>query len=188
MSEKKETDIINGFIAGNDAVIEEFYKKNFPSIRSYILRNSGTVADAQDVFQDALVLTFQKLNSESFRLECSLATYVFAVSRNIWMNTLRKRKKLIYQDQLPTISKSLENDIAEAVEQREKLFIYQKFFLKLGKDCQRLLELFFDGNSMSHISKIMGYSLAYTRKKKFQCKQSLLEMLEDDQAFKELKD
>ena len=187
MSEKKETDIINGFIAGDDAVLKNFYKQHFPAIRGYVLRNSGTVTDAQDVFQDALVLTFQKLKSDSFRLECSLATYVFAVSRNIWMNTLRKRKKLIYKDDLPAISKQMSADISKTVEQNEKFFTYQKFFLKLGKDCQRLLGLFFEGKTMKEISEIMGYSPGYTRKKKFECKKTLLEMLEKDDAFKELK-
>lgn len=187
MSEHKETEIVNGFIAGNDAVIRAFYKKQFPAIRNYILRNSGNISDAQDVFQDALVLTFQKLKSDSFRLECSLATYVFAVSRNIWMNTLRKRNKLIYHDQVPEISKSLDEDIVESISRKEKSFLYQKFFLKLGKDCQRLLGYFFEGKSMAEISEIMGYSVGYTRKKKFECKKTLLNSLEDDETFKELR-
>jgi RNA polymerase sigma factor (sigma-70 family) len=187
MSEKKETDIINGFIAGDDAVLDDFYRQHYPAVRGYILRNSGTVTDAQDVFQDALVLTFQKLQSDTFRLECSLATYVFAVSRNIWMNTLRKRKKLVYRDNLPAISKQTVADIANSAEQQEKIFTYQKFFLKLGKDCQRLLTLFFEGQSMAAISQRMGYSVGYTRKKKFECKKALLEMLEKDGAFNELR-
>lgn len=187
MSEKKDNDIINGFIAGDDVVLRSFYKQHFLAIKGFILSNSGTVADAQDVFQDALVLTFQKLKSDSFRLECSLATFVFAVSRNIWMNTLRKRKKLVFKDDLTSYSKDMAADIANSIEEKEKYYIYQKFFLKLGKDCQRLLGLFFEGKNMTELSKVMGYSIGYTRKKKFQCKKSLLEMLEKNDVFSELK-
>ena len=40
---------------------------------------------------------------------------------------------------------------------------------------------------MAEIAKIMGYSVAYTRKKKFECKKRLLEMIEIDPIFEELK-
>ncbi len=188
MNDNTENDILRGFSSGNDKVIELFYQTHFPRVRSYILRNSGTEADAKDVFQDAIILAYQKIRLETLRLDCSLATYTFAVSRNIWMNTLRKRKKMIPKDQLPEISDALNASILEDIYAREKQYLYQKYFLHLGETCQRLLRYFFRGKNMQEISELMQYTLGYTRKKKFECKEKLMGMIETDPAFRELKD
>lgn len=168
-------------------MLREVYSRHFPEVKSYIVKNSGTETDAKDIFQDALVLTYQKLKSGSLSLECSLATYIFAVSRNMWMNSLRKRRKKITIDQRPEISANLEKSIFTEIELQERKAIYQKYFLKLGSSCQELLHYFFLGKKMEEIASLMSYSAAYTRKKKFECKQKLLEMIEEDPTFKELR-
>ncbi|MEO0527535.1 MAG: sigma-70 family RNA polymerase sigma factor [Bacteroidota bacterium] len=186
MSNNKEDEILRGFLSGNDAVINLFYKEHFPKIRSYILKNSGTEDDAKDVFQDALILTYKKLQTDSLRLNCSLATYVFAVSRNMWMNTLRKHKKMLSWDKIPNnIPENLNSSILEDMQNGEKLLLYQKHFRNLGTSCRKLLGHFFLGKSMDEISQLMDYSVGYTRKKKFECKKRLLEMLEVDPVYKE---
>jgi len=187
MSTKKETEILHGFLSGNSKVLSELYSKNFPEVKSYIVKNSGTETDAKDIFQDALVVTYQKLKSESLSLECSLATYIFAVSRNMWMNSLRKRKKTVLIDNKPDISENLERNILFQIEKRERFSLYHKYFMKLGSSCQELLHHFFLGKKMQEIASLMGYSPAYVRKKKFECKQKLLEMIEVDPLFKELR-
>ena len=186
MSTKKDTEILHGFISGDHHTLREIYSKHFPEVKSYIVKNSGTENDAKDIFQDALVLTYQKLKSGSLSLECSLATYIFAVSRNMWMNSLRKRKKKITIDQHPNISEDLEKKIFSTIEEQQRKSLYQKYFLKLGNSCQQLLHHFFSGKKMDEIAQSMGYSSAYTRKKKFECKQKLLEMIENDPLFTEL--
>ncbi|MBC31149.1 MAG: hypothetical protein CMH48_09910 [Muricauda sp.] len=186
MSTKKDTEILHGFLSGDSRVLSEVYSRHFPEVKSFIVKNSGTEVDAKDIFQDALVLTYQKLKSGSLSLECSLATYIFAVSRNMWMNSLRKRKKTILIDRRPDISANHEKNILFEIEKQERIALYHKHFLKLGNSCQELLRYFFLGKKMQEIASLMGYSAAYTRKKKFECKQKLLEMIEVDPLFKEL--
>ena len=187
MSIPKEDKIIKGLIAGDEEVINSFYSHNLPKIRSYILNNSGNSADAEDVFQDALVFTYQKLKGKSLDLSCSLTTYVYAVSRNIWMNTLRKRKKFLQNEALPEAEDILSRDALEELHYFEQQSLFQKNFLKLGEACQKLLGYFFDGQSMREISVQMEYSEGYTRKKKFECKQQLINYIEKDPSFTELK-
>ncbi|WP_394748219.1 RNA polymerase sigma factor [Spongiimicrobium salis] len=187
MSDYHDDESISGLLSGDDTIISTFYKKNFPAVKQYIVKNSGTEADAKDIFQDALVLTYQKLKSLDLRLECSLATYVFAVSRNLWMNTLRKRKREILYDDFPKISKETDEDILDFLHRKEQYNLYQKYFLSLGKECQKLLSYFFSGKSMQEISKRMNYSVGYTRKKKFDCKKQLLNSIEKSATYIELK-
>ncbi len=186
MSSIRGDKYLKGFISGNKAVIKDLYTVLFPKVKRYIERNSGTDGDAKDVFQDALMLTYQKLKTNTFRLDCSLTTYIFAVSRYIWMNNLRKKGKVLLYQELPEIKSVLSSDIIEEIHANERHLLYQKYFLKLGEQCQQLLLLFFSGKSMKEIATEMNYSLGYTRKKKFKCKQQLLAMIESDPVFKEL--
>lgn len=187
MSDNITDDFIEGFLSGNDKIISVFYTTYFPGVKSYILKNSGTEADARDIFQDALVLTYQKLRSDRLRLECSLATYIFAVSRNLWMNTLRKRQKEVSWDKIPEISEHVNTGILEHIHNQEKQALYQKYFLHLSAECQQILRHLFSKKSMAEISNIMNYSLGYTRKKKFDCKKQLITLLEKDPAYIELR-
>lgn len=186
MSTKKETEILQGFLSGDSQILSDIYRKHFPTVKSYIVKNSGTETEAKDIFQDALVLTYQKLKSGSLRLECSLATYIFAVSRNMWMNLLRKKRKTLVFDKKPEVSQALNKSIIDEIEEQEKLALYRKYFLKLGNSCRELLQSFLIGMSMEKIASKMGYSSAYTRKKKFECKKKLLEMIEEDPVYMEL--
>ncbi|WP_411032368.1 RNA polymerase sigma factor [Spongiimicrobium sp. 3-5] len=187
MSIFKEEEIIQGISEGKATVVTQFYKDNLPKVTGYILKNSGDETDAQDVFQDAMMLVFQKLGNNTLKLECSLSTYVYAVSRNLWMNVLRKRRKMLLNDTILDISKDLEASIIETIDKSEKKLLYQRHFAKLGTSCKNLLIHFFDGVSMSKISKLMGYSEGYTRKKKFECKEKLLSMIEKDPIYQELR-
>ncbi len=186
MSTKKRTEELKGFLAGDSRTLRDIYSNHYPKVQGFILENSGSEQEAKDIFQDALVLTYQKLKSGSLRLECSLATYIFAVSRNMWMNSLRKRKRTLQLDQKPEISEDLEKSILAEIEKKERFTLYHKHFLKLSSQCQELLRNFFLGKKMEEIASLMSYSVAYTRKKKFECKEKLLKMIELDPVYSEL--
>lgn len=186
MSVLKEKEIINGILEGEPTAVTQFYKDNLPKVTRYIITNSGDAADAQDVFQDAMMLVYQKLGNDSLKLECTLATYVFAVCRNLWMNALRKKRKMLLNDTILDISKDMDDSIIETIDKSEKKLLYQKHFANLGSSCKNLLLHFFEGTSMQKISKVMGYSEGYTRKKKFECKEKLLLMIGKDPLYKEL--
>lgn len=72
---------------------EELYQKAYPSIRSFVRRNSGNEAEAEDVFQDALLIFSKKRLDSGFSLSSAPGTFVFAVSRNLWLKRLRDRRR-----------------------------------------------------------------------------------------------
>lgn len=188
MSKDREAEILAGFISGDTQIIQSIYEGYFPVVRNHILKNSGSETEAKDIFQDAVVFTYQKLKSDSLSLNCSLTTYIFAVCRNMWMNTLRKRRKTISWDNAAEITEDISNDILNLIHEKSKLNLFHKYFLNLGEVCQQVLRNFFLGKSMLEISELMNYSVGYTRKKKFGCKKKLLEMIEHDPIYQELKE
>ena len=66
-----------------------------PSVKKYISANSGTADDAKDIFQDALVILYKNVQSESFTLSVPLKTYLLAVTKNLWLQELRRRNKML---------------------------------------------------------------------------------------------
>jgi len=187
MKQSKEERLIQGILEGDSQILKDFYKKTLPSVRNYILKNSGKEEDAEDVFQDALVLVYQKLKAASIELNCDLSTYVYAVSRNLWLSKLRRLKKVTYNSDTVDKTVILDKDIIEEIEKNEEKHIFRKHFLRLSEKCKEVLGLFFEGNSMKVIAQKTGFTEAYTRKKKFECKNELLDMIENDPAYQELK-
>jgi len=53
-------------------VVEQFY----PMIREFILKNSGTEEDARDIFQEGLVVIFEKLKAGQIELTSKLKSYL----------------------------------------------------------------------------------------------------------------
>jgi RNA polymerase sigma factor (sigma-70 family) len=189
MNNKRNTIIIEGIIKGDEVILTNFYKQNIHYVRSYITRNSGCEEDVEDVFQDALMLIYQKLQANSLEIKnSSVRTYFVGVCKNIWKNRLRRKRKIILDESVIEINNECINDsIIDDMADKEKQCLYRKYFLKLNESNKKVLYLFFEGKSMKEIANVMGYTEAYTRKKKFQSKKSLLEMIEQDPIYHELK-
>ncbi|KAA1242142.1 RNA polymerase sigma factor [Aquimarina sp. RZ0] len=187
MNNNNQDIIIRGIVAGDKTILKEFYKKHLPQVKSYILKNSGSEADAEDVFQDAMVFVYEKLENDSLELTSALGTYVYSVCKNLWMNKLKRNQKTVHHEGILSMSKTNDLNIIDQIHDDERRYVFQKCFLELGKGCQELLSLFFQGISMKDIAKQKGISEAYTRKKKFNCKKRLTELIKTDPVFEELK-
>lgn len=185
MSNTEDQKILECIAAGDEVVIKDFYKNTWPYIRKYIFDNQGNDEDVADVFQDAMVLIYQKAKA-GLELNCSLRTYFYGVCKNIWRNKLRKNKKLIITEAVFDTTETVDPEISRDIENKEREYVYQKHFLNLSDTCRTVLNLLFCGNSMKEISDITGYTEGYTRKKKFECKKHLIEMIESDPVYKEL--
>lgn len=62
-----------------------------PSLKSFLLRITASVEDAEDIVQDAFIKAMEKI--ASFRGESSLKTWVFAIATNLAKDNLRAKKR-----------------------------------------------------------------------------------------------
>ena len=150
-----------------------------PSVKRYIYANSGTQEDAKDIFQDALVVFYKKVNSTDFVLSASLTTYLNAIAKNLWLTELRRRKKLP-EDKSST-------DIADVVTDEETGFtIATTAFNLLGEKCRQLLMLFyFKKKSFKEIAGILAFSdEKIAKNQKYRCiqkaKENYVTLLKND--------
>lgn len=162
------------------------YQAFFPALRKHVRANGGSKEDAEDVFQDTIVVIFRKLESPEFSLRSSFGTYVFAIGKRVWLHKISRRSKrpqtsledaAILQSESPDLQ----------VERTEKYRFFREKLKQLGEGCQHVLKLFFAGESMADIAKKMGFaSEGYAKKRKFHCKQQLTKLVKADPRFREL--
>lgn len=178
--------LIEGIRDGDNKIILQIYQLYFDRIRVFIENNSGKENDALDIFQDALMILYQKSKDPSFQLSSSLYTYLFAICKNQWFKQLKKNS---YQDR--TISDDLvlidKERILDAIYEKERYQLYRQKFKTLGENCQQILNLFFEGKSMREIASLMNISEKYARKRKFSCKEKLINAIKNDHTYNELK-
>lgn len=179
----QDTKYIDALKSGDKRGIREIYDKFFPGIQSLITRHGGNAEDAQDIFQDSLIVIFEKLRMNSFQLSSSFYTLLYGICRNLWGNRLQKRSRtdVSLSDDLTV---PVGDDLRDLIHQEEKRQIFWHAFKKLGKDCQQLLQLFFEKTSMEEIATIMGYaSEGYAKKRKFHCKSQLVLLVQQDPMY-----
>jgi len=181
------SDILEGILKGDRKVVEKIYEKSFPPVLNLIIKNSGCQEDAEDIFQEALVVVYRKLKSNSLQLNCTFSTYLYSVCRNMWLGRLRRlgREIGIMGDAQNIVD--YDSNTIDTINKNERYALYQKHFQTIGESCRKLLKLFFEGYSMRKITAEMGYgSDQYTRKRKFLCKEKLINGIKSDKVYSEL--
>ncbi len=77
---------------------ELLYQWYFPAVAGYVTNHSGSSDDAEDIFQEAIIVLLQKVRQPGFALTASLKTYLFAVAKNLWLKRLRDNRLMPVED------------------------------------------------------------------------------------------
>lgn len=150
----------------------QLYDRHYRQIESMVLSASGNTDDARDVFQNAMILLVEKAQKERLNIESSVGTYLYAVSKNLWMNELRKRNVRKRYKQAFTLQ---DDDQLTAFEVPDHFDQIVTIIDELGDTCKQLLEKFyFENQNWDEISASMGYSsTAVARNQKYKCLEQL---------------
>lgn len=183
---KKHSDrkLIEGIRKGDDKSVNYLYNSFFDTIKTYVLRNTGTEDDAYDIFQDAMMVLFKKIQQNHLGESTDVKGYLFGVSRNLWHEQLRKNRKNI----------DIDKEIIEEFDPSKLLDtpleqIVQRSFLKLKPECREILNMVVGGSSYRDIAEKMKYkSEDYARRKKYLCKEALIKIIKDDPEFSDYSD
>ncbi|MBA2612987.1 MAG: RNA polymerase sigma factor [Bacteroidetes bacterium] len=69
------------------------FESNIGQLRSYLLRITASVADAEDIAQDTYLKAVEKINT--FRGDSSLKTWFFTIASNLAKDNLRAQKRWV---------------------------------------------------------------------------------------------
>jgi len=175
--------IIEGLRLRSDYIIKYIYQELFPMILFLVTKNNGSEEDAEDVFQDSLIIVFKKIKANEFDLSCSFRTYLYSVSRNLWLQKLSKRKQFSREfSDVETYITMTDYALSEKnQDEMEKFRLYQQHFLTLNDDCQKVLMLFMKKVSLRDIAIEMGYKTEkYAKTRKYLCKEELKKRIIND--------
>jgi RNA polymerase sigma factor (sigma-70 family) len=157
-----------------------------------VISNSGDDLEANDVFQEAVIIIYRKIKEGTLELnDCTFETYLISVCKQIWYKQRQKNKDAIvkFDDLNDYDEKLIDDDLTDLIRLNEKYKLFQDHFQKMGKDCQTILQLFFEKVPLNKVTEIMGYSSeSYTKKRKHQCKEYLVRSIKQDSNFKNLID
>jgi RNA polymerase sigma factor (sigma-70 family) len=177
--------LIRGIRQNDYKVLDKIYATYLPKIKTMVMRNNGTPDEGRDVFQEGLVVLFKKLSDPDFEFTSGFYSYFYGVCKFIWLRQLKKkhRTEVTLDDNEGLVEgATIENELVET----ERRQLYKQKFATLAEECQKVLQNFFDGKSLKEIAKIMGYSDDYVKRKKYKCKEKLVQLIKTDIHYKEL--
>jgi len=170
-SEQNEQVLLEGLAKNDRLAIETLYRQHYKMVHSLIINNQGTIDDARDIFQEAMIVLYEKARSGSFELHCQIKTYVYSVSRRLWLKRLQQLQKFVpdvngLDDVVP-----VEEEVEAAEKRNADYHLMEKAMLNLGEPCKSLLEAFYvQKKNMTEIAGNFGYTNADNAKnQKYKC-------------------
>ena len=130
-------------------IIAAWYIDTFPLFAAFVQRKGGDLEEAKEIFQEAIVIYYEKLTATNFCPEKTDKAYLLGTAKNRWFKYSAKRN--LYEG----LSKI---DIAEEKEQgpiTQKLLHYLKL---TGEKCMDMLQAFYyEKLDMAQLAKRFGY-------------------------------
>lgn len=165
----------------NNEALKYLYKDPLRKIRSYILKNSGTLDDADDVFQDAVIVLFQYVKNGKFNEEYDLDGFLFRVAKNSWIDIARKKQKMIKASFIG-FDIGDDSDQLRDIIKDEELAVFRTMFDKLEDNCKKILSyVIFDKRNMKQIAELMGLKDEKVAKNQhYRCKKYFMKIVSDN--------
>jgi RNA polymerase sigma factor (sigma-70 family) len=163
--------LLKGLSRQESSSIEAIYKEAYPSVLNLITGFSGSADDASDVFQEAMIVLYEKSLDPDFELKSLIKTYLYAVCKRIWFKKWQREKRTeewVEDNNLVTDS---EEDWEKMMQKQDELARMEVALSSLGEPCKSLLEAFyFKKMAMHEIASSFNYTNADNAKtQKYKC-------------------
>jgi len=173
---------IDALLEKNSVLIKEIYKRNAKPVTSMIKNMGGTTEDARGVFQEALMKLLKQAQS-GFILTCPLNAFLMLICKRIWLNKIKKNKKL---DDSGKLHDNIKSAVEDFWEREKKMTLYEKAFLMLTPKEQELWGLCWTINDKTgklntnkEVAKTLNLSPNYVARKKAVIKAKLKKLIEE---------
>lgn len=191
MNQISDEAILEGIKLRSQFIVSHLYEELFPVLTKFVQTNSGTEEDAEDIFQEALIVVYQKMSHPGFELTSSFKGFFFGVCRMLWLRKITSSdidEETLDLDEVFTASAlAHEDDIARELKIDADVLmmgLYQKHFLKLNEECQQILRLSMRKVPQKEIAEELKLTSNYVKTRKFMCKKQLIEKIKNDPQYK----
>ncbi len=170
-----DNEVILGILNNSESVLKRLYLAYFPMVMQLIINNNGDEDDAKDIYQEAIIIVYNKIKAGDFELSSKLKTYIYSICRRLWLKRLSQINR--YGGDIKDFQEYLVvEDDAENHSERDLQFTKMgSALLLLGEPCKTIIEEFYINNkSMQDICEAFGYTNADNAKtQKYKCLQRL---------------
>ena len=168
---EQEQLLLKGLAQSDKASVEAIYRDNYAIIQSFILNNNGSVDDARDIFQEAMVVLYEKSRDTTFSLNCQIRTYVYSICRRLWLKRLQQLSKFGTQVESLEEIVPVEEEVEEHEKKNTDFLLMENAMGKIGEPCKSLLDAYYlQKKSMQGIAAEFGYTNADNAKtQKYKC-------------------
>ncbi len=168
---EQEKEIFRSIGNNEKGAIEAVYKENYSLIQHFIISNNGTEDDARDVFQEAMMVLYEKSRSSEFELTCQIRTYLYSVCRRLWLKKLQYSRRIESQVEHYDKVVAVEEDLEQHEKLTQQYLTMRTAMGKIGEPCKSLIEAFYvHRKNMHEIAGFFGYTNADNAKnQKYKC-------------------
>jgi RNA polymerase sigma factor (sigma-70 family) len=167
--------ILESIRQGDEAALEELFHANRRMILSFVVANSGSADDGEDVLQEALIVLWERVRTGRFEYSAKLSTFIYGVAKNLWMRRRARARREIPTDLTEEETPDAGPSILDRMIGGEEEEAVRQAMHRIGEPCLELLLLFYwEELSTEEIASKMGFANAdVVKSKKYQCKKSL---------------
>lgn len=167
----EEQALLDGLAASDRKAVETLYRDNFNMVQTLIINNNGSADDAKDIFQEAMIVLYEKVRSGTFELNCQVKTFVYSVSRRLWLKRLQQQNRYSAPGDSMENVVAVEEDLDQHEQRNAEFDMMENAINHLGEPCKSLLEAYYlQKQNMQVIAANFGYTNADNAKnQKYKC-------------------
>jgi RNA polymerase sigma factor (sigma-70 family) len=146
--------------------ITKIYERLFPAVARFVNSMDGSLADAKDIFHDALVIYFETAAQKGNQVHSSEEGYILGIAKHLWIRKHRRDKHKISMDDVEN-SISIPDDYFSTPSNKRLLTVLER----AGKKCMDLLRAFyFRGLTIKKLARSLGYANEHSASvQKYKC-------------------
>ena len=160
-------------VAQREELFITLYQQAFPAVAKYVSKMGGSLDEAKDMFQDALVIFYEKMAGTRNEPPANERAYLLGIAKHLW---LRKFKDNMLHVPLDACLSETEDHYEEPMEQT-----LMHYLETAGQKCMELLRAFYyDKLTATGIATRFGYSgVRSATVQKYKCLEKVRETIKE---------
>lgn len=165
---------LEGLRHNDPGTVRALYAAHLPAVKQYVLANSGTANDAQDMFQEAITVLWMRVKEGAFdaSAESDPGGFLFRVAKNKWLDVVRsaahRHMKVVHDE------RDLERPLEVDDDLEARIGRLRGVYEKLDGKCRTVLDRFyFEHRDLASIAEELGVEEESIRTIKYRCMMKL---------------
>jgi RNA polymerase sigma factor (sigma-70 family) len=154
-------------------------------VENYILRNSGTHEEVSDIFQETMIVVYNKIQEDSLDLRADFKGYFYGVARGIWIKSNKNRNQFSQLNE-EIVEDSGSDEHPEEYHSETLNKIVARCMTKLNPKCRIAILMSAEGATTEEIARALDYpGTDRVRKHRNECKDKLMELIKSDPEYRD---